>query len=1056
MISTTSTSTSTSNPSRKSRISSLNQFQLLPISSASIKSKLQTKSKSKSKIKSKSNQALYEFQESENLRDHHQDESTIELRSDHQPTITSQSQLAILNQQEAQQDQPPPPPPPLSSLSSSNSSLFTSFTTTTTTTTTSSPSHQLSSTSTSPPLIQSSSSVTQPQKQTQTQTQQQQQQQQQQHSHHHSPHTLYKDKSNQSSCSLPLTSFIFQHSHHHQEQPTQSLKDKRRSFHALISPPTNISHPENQTPLDKKLKSSGLGAKLHLITQRHFLSKKTSNSNISTTSQSTFKSNLSGKSLLDSGPKSEKHPTWLSMGIGKNLAHRWHHQSPATTTPQTPTTGTSQSFFGSPRQSPSRTVHHPSPSLERHGRSIDGINNSVLPPSIKLPANILGIKVPNRRGLTFGQPLVACLEANPVLRHPSSSNSKSYIPPVGLNENDRWMPAIAVRCLDYLNQCGPEEEGIYRIPGRSTDVEKLRVLFDAGCDVDLSKHTIGALDPHAVASTFKLWLRELPDSLLTRDLDAEVAQIVKRYITSESQSTDASGQSTDDAQDPPAEAAKVPITECVDDLSLIFKRLPAPNWYLLRAIANHLSILSQSSSTNRMTLDNLRLILSPTLKFTPVFLQVLVEHRESLFKDASPIISSFRGPDRIPPVPTPRAASSPQLSTMRFQGASILPGSSASVPRQLPSPASTAQQFLESRSPRTHNGPQDHFGAPRRPQTSAARWNQPVQLLITNDQIPSDTKSSSPTVSQFLGVRSPLQGLQEYFGNNERKSKTSTTAKSDLMAPPRVAQDLISGTHDRVLPQRSMRAHIESNATAPVILSSLPTITPSATGLQDSMSQVHDDYTSSHTMPIHPTYSSKTNLYNSNFNTTTSFEIDREPCGPTQHQSYRAGPSLSPDQPQRDLKSSRTPIADLYRQRSSELLNSSVSNSSLKSSYQSTASPTLPRPSTGTKGGCFFQGGAGAMKKAFHHNRKPSVASSLASHIEEDEDEEEGEVTINKEPMITSNSPRKLVDLEQKKTNRQSTMSVLGNVQWNYGANILGSGTSQQQNNKRKSVSDEI
>ncbi|EGG05165.1 uncharacterized protein MELLADRAFT_107870 [Melampsora larici-populina 98AG31] len=1054
MISTT--SSSTSNPSRKSKIS-LNQFQLLHLP-LSIKSKLQQQ-------KSKSNLLSNQIQEYEDLRGS-QDELSIE-QSSSTTTTSTQAQLTNIknnnnNNHHNYHHQPVDQP---SSLSSSNSSSFTSFTTAA-----SSPSQDLSSTSTPPPLIHtssSSSSVTESQDQTQQE--------------HHSNHTLYKDRFSKSSCSLPFTSFTY---YHRQERPTQSSQHKRRSIHALTSPPTHIEHEEIQAPINKKLKSSGLGAKLHLITQRHFLAYKTSNSNLSTHSQSNSKSTLSssGKSLLDRVPKSEKH-NWISMGIGKNLAHRWHHQSPSTAPPQTPTSSapqSSQSLFGSPRQPPSQSIHAPPP-LERQAKSIDGLSNPVLPPSIKLPANILGIKVPNRRGLTFGQPLISCLEANPVLRHPSSSSSKSHTPPAALNESDRWMPAIAVRCLDYLNQSGPKEEGIYRIPGRSTDVEKLRVLFDAGCDVDLSKHTIGALDPHAVASTFKLWLRELPDSLLTRELEAETTQIVKRYIQSGHPSTESSGQSSN--HDTSAEAAQVPITECVNDLSSIFKRLPAPNWYLLRAIANHLSILSQSSSTNRMTLDNLRLILSPTLKFTPVFLQVLVEHRESLFKDACPVPSSVRGPERLPHVPTSRAASSPQLSTIRSPGASILPGSSASVPRQLPSPASTAQQFLASRSPPIHNGPQDYFAFPRRPKTSAARLNQPVQLLISNGQIPTESRSSSPTVSQFLGVRSPLQGLQEYFGTNERKSKMSTTAKPDRMAPPRVAQDLISGTHDSVVQQEPMRGQTHSQTSAPIALSCLPTITPSASALQDSMSQFMvqsppttplttamsfptpyspsissraGDSTHSHTSPHHPSFSSKANLYSSNFNTTTSFEIDHEPCGPTQHRSYKAGPSLSPDQHQRDLRSSRTPIADLYRQRSSELLNSSLSNSSLKSSYVSSASPTIPRPSTGTTGSCFFQGGAGGMKKSFHHNRKPSGASSLASHIEEYEEEEE-EVTIRKEPTFPSNSPRKVVDLEKKKINRQSTMSVLGNVQWNYGANSLVSGTSQHQtNNKRKSVSDEI
>lgn len=45
----------------------------------------------------------------------------------------------------------------------------------------------------------------------------------------------------------------------------------------------------------------------------------------------------------------------------------------------------------------------------------------------------------------------------------------------------------------------------------------------------------------------------------------------------------------------------------------------------------HLSLLASHSATNKMTLTNLRLILSPTLRLSPGFLLVLVEEREIIF-----------------------------------------------------------------------------------------------------------------------------------------------------------------------------------------------------------------------------------------------------------------------------------------------------------------------------------------------------------------------------------------------------------------------------------------
>lgn len=66
-------------------------------------------------------------------------------------------------------------------------------------------------------------------------------------------------------------------------------------------------------------------------------------------------------------------------------------------------------------------------------------------------------------------------------------------------------------------------------------------------------------------------------------------------------------------------------------LAEIFKHeLPAEYFHLLRAISAHLFHLTQLDS-NKMSLSNLRLILSPTLRLSPGFLFYLIEERDVLF-----------------------------------------------------------------------------------------------------------------------------------------------------------------------------------------------------------------------------------------------------------------------------------------------------------------------------------------------------------------------------------------------------------------------------------------
>jgi len=47
-----------------------------------------------------------------------------------------------------------------------------------------------------------------------------------------------------------------------------------------------------------------------------------------------------------------------------------------------------------------------------------------------------------------------------------------------------------------------------RIPGRTRHISQLRAEFDAGVDYDMTESSPGDLDPHAVASVFKAFLRE--------------------------------------------------------------------------------------------------------------------------------------------------------------------------------------------------------------------------------------------------------------------------------------------------------------------------------------------------------------------------------------------------------------------------------------------------------------------------------------------------------------------------------------------------------------------
>ncbi|KZT09880.1 RhoGAP-domain-containing protein [Laetiporus sulphureus 93-53] len=147
------------------------------------------------------------------------------------------------------------------------------------------------------------------------------------------------------------------------------------------------------------------------------------------------------------------------------------------------------------------------------------------------------------------------------------------------------LPAIVFRCIQYLeSKEADQEEGIYRLSGSSAVIKSLKDRFNAEGDVDL----LGSdeyWDPHAIAGLLKTFLRELPASILTRDLHLRFLSVV-------------------DLVDP---------QERIKDLSHLVASLPIANYSLLRALTAHLILIVQNAHVNKMTMRNVGIVFSPTL-----------------------------------------------------------------------------------------------------------------------------------------------------------------------------------------------------------------------------------------------------------------------------------------------------------------------------------------------------------------------------------------------------------------------------------------------------------
>ncbi|KAL1922466.1 uncharacterized protein VTP21DRAFT_10005 [Calcarisporiella thermophila] len=166
------------------------------------------------------------------------------------------------------------------------------------------------------------------------------------------------------------------------------------------------------------------------------------------------------------------------------------------------------------------------------------------------------------------------------------------------------LPTVVYRCVTYLEAKGAEkEEGIYRLSGSSATIKMLKDRFSTEGDFDL----LGSgeyYDVHAVACLLKLYLRELPQNVLTRELHPRFMSII-------------------DVADRNAR---------VLELGRLVLELPLVNYSLLRTLLGHLLRVVQNSDSNRMTIRNVGIVFSPTLGIPAGIFSLLMLEYKSVFR----------------------------------------------------------------------------------------------------------------------------------------------------------------------------------------------------------------------------------------------------------------------------------------------------------------------------------------------------------------------------------------------------------------------------------------
>ncbi|XP_077133204.1 protein FAM13A isoform X4 [Ranitomeya variabilis] len=142
------------------------------------------------------------------------------------------------------------------------------------------------------------------------------------------------------------------------------------------------------------------------------------------------------------------------------------------------------------------------------------------------------------------------------------------------------VPAVVWSIVEYLRSEGMTQEGLFRINGNVKVVEQLRVKYENGEQVTLPEDG----DVHSAASLLKLFLREMPDGVIST---AMLPRFIQIYQESGSDAHRENG------------------------LKELIKELPDTHYTLLKYLCHFLTQLVQHRTENKMNVYNLAMVFGP-------------------------------------------------------------------------------------------------------------------------------------------------------------------------------------------------------------------------------------------------------------------------------------------------------------------------------------------------------------------------------------------------------------------------------------------------------------
>ncbi|XP_057185155.1 unconventional myosin-IXAb isoform X4 [Triplophysa rosa] len=168
---------------------------------------------------------------------------------------------------------------------------------------------------------------------------------------------------------------------------------------------------------------------------------------------------------------------------------------------------------------------------------------------------------------------------------PEQSSRQFGVELTRLTSDERTVPLVVEKLINYIEMHGLYTEGIYRKSGSTNKIKELK----QGLDTDVNGVNLDDYNIHVIASVLKQWLRDLPNPLMTFELYEEFLRAMG-------------------LQDK---------REIVQSVYAIIDQLSRTHLSTLERLLFHLVRISFQEETNRMSANALAIVFAPCILRCP-------------------------------------------------------------------------------------------------------------------------------------------------------------------------------------------------------------------------------------------------------------------------------------------------------------------------------------------------------------------------------------------------------------------------------------------------------